>query len=99
MNVHFQLDGERFTWDLEKALSNIEKHGISFEVAAEVLVDPLLTFVDANVDEENREAAIGVTFARAVLYVVNIETLDGETRIISARAATDRERRLYEDRA
>jgi hypothetical protein len=40
---------------------------------------------------------IGSTNARSLLYVVHIEREEDEVRIISARVATNQERRRYED--
>jgi uncharacterized DUF497 family protein len=98
MDIHFQLGRQRFDWDSEKAASNKVKHGISFERAAEVFVDPFVEFVKVDVPEESREAAIGQTLDQSLLYIVNIERDDLSIRIISARQATARERGIYEER-
>ena len=37
--IKFSLDGFSFTWDDAKALANIRKHHVSFEIAAEVFAD------------------------------------------------------------
>lgn len=52
-----------YEWDPRKANENRRKHGVSFEEAATVFVDPLaLTFSDPDhSDEEDREITIGVT--------------------------------------
>ena len=34
-------DSEEFEWDSNKATSNLQKHGITFQTAAEVFLDPL----------------------------------------------------------
>lgn len=86
-----------FEWDQQKALSNIRKHGISFEEAASAFSD-LLSFTYA--DEvhsriERRYATLGMSNQGRVLVVAH--TMRGErVRIISARKATPREQKWYE---
>ena len=84
-----------FGWDEIKAGSNQAKHGVSFEMAARVFVDPLrIETRDSRKNYgEDRWATIGVS-VEAVLYVVY--TVRDETiRLISARKANDRERKQY----
>jgi uncharacterized protein len=40
MDVTYQLQGVLFEWDETKAQTNIQKHGVTFEEAAEVFFDP-----------------------------------------------------------
>ena len=40
MDVIYRLQGVEFEWDDQKAQQNVEKHGITFEDAAEVFFDP-----------------------------------------------------------
>ena len=47
MNIVYQLQGVEFEWDSNKAQSNFEKHGITFEEAAEVFFDPFYQVGDA----------------------------------------------------
>ena len=92
----------RFEWDSEKDRINRKKHGgIAFESAALVFNDPHVIFCkDRIVAGEQRWHAIGVA-AEAVLLVVHayrMECENGEeetVRIISAREANQRERRVY----
>jgi hypothetical protein len=95
----------RFEWDADKNGSNRRKHaGIDFEIASRVFADPnLLTRKDRVVDGEQRWHAIGAV-RKAVLLVVHVyreENQNGEEiiRIISARAADPRERRVYLEQA
>ena len=97
MDIHFLYLGQRFVWDSEKASINVSKHGVSFEVACQVFFDRFIHIEDASVDEENRDAAIGMTEDWMLLLVVHIQREGGTIRIISARAATAQERRSYED--
>ncbi|HVA44914.1 MAG TPA: BrnT family toxin [Pirellulales bacterium] len=86
-----------FEWHPEKAAKNLAKHGISFEEAATVFGDPLaVTFFDPDhSDDEERYLTFGYT-SKGVLVVVSHTDRDDRTRIISARRATRRERKLYE---
>ena len=96
----------RFTWDEAKNRSNQRKHhGITFEHAVQVFRDPLrLTRLDRIEGGEERWQTIGVAYGVTVLLVAHTVASDGpddepveEIRIISARRATPRERRRYED--
>jgi uncharacterized DUF497 family protein len=86
----------RFEWDDEKAIANLEKHGVSFGEATEVFYDPnaLEGFDAENSTEENRFFIIGLS-SRRLLYVVYAERADDMVRIISARRAMNREQELY----
>ncbi len=50
-----------YEWDPKKAKTNLRKHGVSFEEAATVFLDPLaVTYPDPDhSDEETREITIG----------------------------------------
>jgi uncharacterized DUF497 family protein len=91
----------RFEWNESKSRTNLRKHGISFELAAEVFSDPFcLTIPDPKIQEEQRFWTIGrIAKLAVVLLVYTICEKDGEEiiRIISARKATPRERRFYEE--
>ena len=85
-----------FEWDEEKNLLNQRKHGISFETAAYVFVDE--SYIEMYDFEhsisEDRYIAIGRV--GDVLFVVFTERKE-KIRLISARLATEAERRLYYD--
>jgi uncharacterized DUF497 family protein len=87
-----------FEWDENKALSNLAKHGIGFEEAATVFADPLsVTISDpAHSQAEDRFIIVGNSHEQKLLVVVHTERGDN-IRIISARRATKRERRTYEE--
>ena len=96
MNVVYEIEGLRVEWDSNKARMNIAKHGVSFEEAAEVFLDPLCLYDDASIESESRDFVMGFSFAKRLLFVVHIER--GERiRIISARLATTYERTQYEE--
>ena len=88
----------KFTWDPTKAEENLKKHGVDFREAATVFADPLsTTFPDADHSTgEQRFLIVGMSALGRILVVPHTDT--GDTiRIISARAATGRERRFYEE--
>jgi uncharacterized DUF497 family protein len=99
VDVHFTRNGLDFVWNTEKAVANLQKHGIRFESATLVFVDPFVLFEDASVGGEFREAAIGQSESLRLVFVVHIAREGEEIRIISARQATPRERREYENNA
>jgi len=84
-------------WDPAKAARNLRKHDVSFEEAATVLLDPLgLTFADDHTAEE-RSITFGHSSLNRLLVVVTTERAENVIRIISARKATQPERRSYEE--
>lgn len=86
-----------FEWNDLKAAANLRKHDVSFHEAATVFGDPLsLTFGDPDHSEdEERFITIGHSSAGQLLLVSHVDRGD-RVRLISARRATPRERRLYE---
>lgn len=83
-----------FEWDEKKAEINLEKHGISFETAAKVFLDEdrLEIYDEVHSTEEDRYITIGR--AGEILFVVYTERTP-KIRLIAARLATPKERRLY----
>jgi uncharacterized DUF497 family protein len=74
-----------------------KKHGVSFADAEGVLQDPLaVTVEDPDAEGEQRFISIGLGSAGELLVVVWTER-DDECRVISARRATRKERKQYED--
>jgi uncharacterized DUF497 family protein len=96
MDIIYQVQGVAFEWDADKAQSNIEKHGVTFEEAAEVFFDPFYQSGDTTDEGEPREFILGYSLAPRLLLVVYLERRE-RTRIISARPATHHERKLYEE--
>ena len=88
----------RFDWDPAKDALNRVRHGIGFDEAAGVFAPGSLWLDmddEAHSEDEIRYRAIGA-IARGVVLVVYTERDGDVVRIISARKATARERRLYE---
>ena len=92
-----------FEWDPFKAKENSSKHGISFERAAELFLDPLAVSAldEEHSGAEERWVTIGRDSHGRMLVLVHTfsEVLAEEwnIRIISARKATKREARQYEE--
>ena len=86
-----------FVWDLKKAKTNLEKHGVSFEEASTAFKDTLSLTVDdpLHSSDEKRLVLIGMSYNNRILVVVHTERGDN-IRIISARKATKKERKYYE---
>ena len=87
-----------FEWDAHKAQSNLAKHKVSFEAAATVFGDPRsVTIPDpAHSQREHRFIILGRSHDARLLVVVHTERGDN-IRIISARPASRRERKYYEE--
>jgi len=91
-----------FEWNSEKNAKNIRKHRVSFELAVTVFDDPLhLSVLDYKTHYEERWITIGHAVTRSTIVVVHTyKELRGLeiVRIISARHATRREKKQYEER-
>lgn len=87
-----------FDWDESKAQANLAKHGIAFDEAKSVFTDPFyVDFYDPDhSDEEERYIIIGQSQRQRVL-VVSYTERQQQTRLISAREATRREKQAYEE--
>jgi len=89
----------QFTWDERKNRINRQKHGISFETAVLVFDDEhQVSRQERTVDGESRWQTIGMVNGIYVLLVAHTVSENGDEeviRIISARKATPRERRVY----
>ena len=84
-----------FDWDENKSASNLSKHGVSFESAKAVFMDPsAIIESDESDDVEERWRIIGMAAAN-VLFVVFTERNDGVNRIITARRANRHEQDRY----
>ncbi len=97
MDIRFHLNGMDFVWNASKAAGNHGKHdGVTFEQAAWVFFDPFMRLVDASRNDEARDAVLGYDALGRLLFVVHIELDGSAVRIISARKATNEERRNHE---
>jgi len=90
----------QLAWDERKSRSNLAKHHVSFAFAARVFDDPRVMSLPDDHASEERWLSIGLV--NGVLILVVVHTLEEQgheeiIRIISARKATPRERKAYED--
>ena len=87
-----------FAWNPRKAAANNAKHGVSFDEAATIFMDPLARIFDDiwNAGGEVRQIAIGHSASQRLLVVCYRE-VNSTLRIISARRATRTERADYEE--
>lgn len=89
-----------FEWDAEKAISNLNKHKVSFETAAHVFLDPnrIEAFDGRAAHGEDRWVTIGLVEPALLVVVYTIRGPDGEIiRLISARKADKDERAQYSE--
>lgn len=88
----------KFEWNSEKALSNIQKHGVTFEEASTVFADPLSVTIQDPLHslEEERSVTIGYSYRNRLLVIVHTDR-ENRIRIISARKATGKERQRHEE--
>ena len=91
-----------FGWDEHKNRVNFKKHGIRFEEAVLIFqsvhftrIDPR-DYYDEQGQAEIREITIGTLGGGAVLVVCHTNR-SSQNRIISARKATSKERRRYDE--
>ena len=83
-----------FEWDPEKNITNLRKHGLSFEEAASIFDGPVLSGPDESVGEV-RDKSFGLLGGMVVACVIHTER-QGKIRIISARRATAHERKHFD---
>jgi uncharacterized protein len=91
----------RYDWDEDKNQSNYVKHGISFQTAILIFDDPnVVSEVDRIVDGEERWQSLGVIGNLMIVLVAHtwrLQDSDEIIRVISARKATPKERKRYEE--
>jgi len=86
-----------FEWDEEKNKLNQKLHGIAFEDAQFVFNDPYKVILPDLYHSEKEERWLAIGVVSRVLFVVFTERDENTIRIISARAGTKAEKRLYND--
>jgi uncharacterized DUF497 family protein len=89
----------QFEWSPEKAESNLKKHKVDFAEAETVFGDSLAKIFDDDEHsaDEKRELIVGHSIKKRLLIVSFTERENDTIRIISARSATPKERRDYEN--
>ncbi|MFI5350492.1 MAG: BrnT family toxin [Elusimicrobiota bacterium] len=97
ISVHTVNKG--FEWDERKCESNKLKHRASFAEAVESFGDPAavrLPDIRHSTPREKREILIGRIIQGILVVIYTIRQPGSRIRIISARRANSKERRLYE---
>jgi len=89
VNTFYEYNEITFVWDTEKAKSNFNKHAVRFEEAITVFDDPFFITTNADRNNEERNAIIGLDTTIRLLFVVHIE--QDET----VRRANKQEELLY----
>lgn len=93
-----------FDWDPAKARQNLKKHGVSFERAAKVFLDPFAISIydEGHSDMEDRWITIGSEENEVLLVIIhtfrNVEENSAIIRIVSARKAEKEEAQQYHER-
>ncbi|MCA9897412.1 MAG: BrnT family toxin [Ardenticatenaceae bacterium] len=96
MDEQIYHQGINFEWDVDKAYANFKKHGVDFQTAVELFFDPFLMALEEKVEEgEMRHHAVGMTPNWQILFVAFVWRGD-DIRLISARLATNSEKKRYE---
>jgi uncharacterized DUF497 family protein len=83
-----------FEYDNNKSNSNLKKHGIDFDAAKELWVDPELTELQVKSEDEPRFLVIGVIAKKHWSAVITYR--GSAIRIISVRRSRRKEVELYE---
>ncbi len=100
-DVLYEFHGFKFSWDSDKAQKNIREHdGISFEIAAQAVVNDVQVVEELDEEGEQRFGIISFALSEHLatpLFVVVADVGEDSWRIISARKATPEERRRYEE--
>lgn len=92
-----------FEWGVNKARSNQDKHGVSFEEAATVFRDPMALSIydDDHSKIEDRWITIGMSNTGKLIVVCHtFQKSDHNNvtiRLFSSRKATKKETKLYKD--
>lgn len=85
-----------YEWDPDKAKANQKKHGVRFADAVGIFEDENAITIEDEHAREDRYITIGKDFLSRILVVV-YTFRDIVIRLISARKATARERKMYEE--
>ena len=83
-----------FEYDKAKSAANLVKHGISFDEAQAIWLDPNFVVVPAKTVDEPRFLAIGDIFGRCWTAVFTLRA--DRIRLISTRRSRDAEVAIYE---
>ena len=86
-----------FEWDDEKADRNLRDHGLSFEDAVPVFLDPYRLEVEDDREDYGETRYYTIWMVNGVVLAVVFTWREDRVRIISARKATRAEQRKYDE--
>jgi uncharacterized DUF497 family protein len=86
-----------FEWDDGKAARNATKHGVPFEYAVRVFLDPHRLDSEDTRHDYSEEPRLSLGKIDGRLFVVAYTPRGAVIRLISARKATEREQRRYHE--
>jgi len=90
----------QFEWDPDKARSNVQKHGVTFDEASTAFRDPLSVTIPDPLHSEDEDRFVLIGYSHRERLLVTVHTYrKHRVRLISARPATKRERRRHEENA
>jgi len=84
-----------FEWDDEKAASNLRKHGVPFDEAIAIFLDPHRLDLHDGREAYDEDRFLTVGLADTDVLFIAYTVRDAAIRIISARKATSHEQRDY----
>ena len=93
-----EIGGKLFDWDINKAETNLYKHGVTFEEAASVFFDEYAIEYDDEEHSQDEDRFIVIGKSRRLRLLVVCHCYRNENtviRIISARKASKTEAELY----
>jgi len=91
----------KFVWDENKRRKVLEDHRVDFAKIIDIFDDPfVIEYIDEDhsTADEMRLAAIGITAAYGLTYLVYTEPVDNELRFITARTAESWMVKVYDQR-
>ncbi|WP_219703915.1 BrnT family toxin [Marinomonas lutimaris] len=93
------MDDLKFEWNVDKSVSNIKKHGVSFDEAKTVFTDEYARLIGDpdHSQDEDRFLLLGTSIESNLLVVCHCIREAERICIISARKAGKQERKIYED--
>ena len=94
------LETKTFSWSPSKNREKIKKHGLSFQEAVPVFLDPFLVIRHDEFHstlEETRWKGIGLLHNDLLLAIIFTEQKDDVIRLISAREASKTEKEHYRE--
>lgn len=84
-----------FTWDEQKRLTNIQKHGLDFVDASLVYDSPDKIIIESPQNGEDRMMDMAMVELAGTVLVLVYTLRGNDVRVISFRRASATERRFY----